>query len=72
MIQPGEIDEVNPWLRRTGWIPYLEGCDRKDILRYLREPTVNKEIAEGENEANDNERAAAVIWEVTGELASAS
>lgn len=71
-IRPGETDEVNPWLRRTGWIPYLEGCDRKDILRCLREPTVDEEIAEGENEANDNERAAAAIWEATGELASAS
>jgi hypothetical protein len=59
-------------LRRTGWIPYLEGCDRKDILRCLREPTVDEEIAEGENEANNNERAAAAIWEATGELASAS
>ena len=46
-------DEVNPWLRRTGWIPYLEGCERKDILRCLREPTVDEEIAEGENEANN-------------------
>jgi hypothetical protein len=48
-------------LRQIGWIPYLEGYDRKDILRYLREPTVNKEIAEDENEANDNERAPAAI-----------
>jgi hypothetical protein len=29
-------------------------------------------MAEGENEANDNERAAVVIWEAIGELASAS
>ena len=50
----------------------MEGCDRKDILRCIREPTVDEEIAEGENEANDNERAAAAIWEATGELASAS
>jgi hypothetical protein len=71
-IRPGETDEVNPWLRRTGWIPYLEGCDRKDILRCLGEPTVNEGLTEGENEANDNERAAAAIWEATGELASAS
>jgi len=50
----------------------LEDCDRKDILRCVREPTVDEEIAEGENEANDNERAAAAIWEAIGELASAS
>jgi len=71
-IRPGEIDEVNLWLRRTGWIPYLEDCDRMDILRCVREPIVDEEIAEGENEANDNERAAAAIWEAIGELALAS
>ena len=71
-IRPGEIDEVNPWLRRTGWIPYLKDCDRKDILRCIREPTVDEEIAEGKNEANDNERATAAIWEAMGELVSAS
>ena len=50
----------------------MEDCDRKDILRCVQEPTVDEEIAEGENEANDNERAAAAIWEAIGELASAS
>lgn len=35
VIQPGEADEVNPWLRRTGWIPYLEDCSSKDILRCI-------------------------------------
>jgi hypothetical protein len=50
----------------------MEGYNRKDILRCIREPTVDEEIAEGENEANDNERAAAAIWEAIGELASAS
>ena len=61
IIRPGETDEVNPWLRRTGWIPYLEGCDRKDILRCVREPTVDEETAEGKNEANDNERIAVAV-----------
>ncbi|KAM0700964.1 hypothetical protein Q7P35_011323 [Cladosporium inversicolor] len=71
-IRPGEIDEVNPWLRRTGWIPYLKDCDCKDILRCIRELTVDEEIAEGKNKANDNERATAAIWEAMGELVSAS
>jgi hypothetical protein len=44
----------------------------KRRLTTVREPTVDKEIAEGDNEANENKRAAAGIWEVTGELASAS
>jgi hypothetical protein len=38
----------------------------------LREPTVDEGLAEGEDEANDNERVAVAIWEATGELASAS
>jgi hypothetical protein len=71
-IRPGETDEVNPWLRRTGWIPYLEGCDRKDILRCVREPTVDDETAEGENETNDNERIAAAVWQAMGDLVSVS
>ena len=50
----------------------MKDCDRKDILRCIREPTVDEEIAEGKNEANDNERATAAIWEAMGELVSAS
>lgn len=50
----------------------MEDCDRKDILRCIREPTVDEEIAEGKNEANDNERATAAIWEAMGKLVSAS
>ena len=32
-IQAGEADEVNPWLRRTGWIEYLKGCQPKELLQ---------------------------------------
>ena len=41
-------------------------------MQCVREPIVNEEIAEDENKANDNERAAVAIWEAIGELASAS
>jgi hypothetical protein len=44
----------------------------KHRLTIVREPTVDKEIAEGDNEANENKRAKEAIWEATGELASAS
>ena len=27
-IRSGAVDEVNPWLRRTGWVPFMEGCNR--------------------------------------------
>ncbi|KAI0616127.1 DUF3505 domain-containing protein, partial [Pyrenophora tritici-repentis] len=29
-IQDGERDEVNPWLERTQWLPYLVGMERPD------------------------------------------
>lgn len=38
----------------------------------MRGPTVDEEIAEGENEANDNERVVAATWEAAGELVVAS
>ncbi|PWO19973.1 RNA-binding protein (RRM domain), partial [Pyrenophora tritici-repentis] len=31
-IQEGERDEVNPWLERTQWLPYLVGIERPDLL----------------------------------------
>ncbi|KAG9382309.1 DUF3505 domain containing protein [Pyrenophora tritici-repentis] len=31
-IQEGERDEVNPWLERTQWLPYLVGMERPDLL----------------------------------------
>lgn len=32
-IEAGETDELSPWLKRTGWIEYLQGCDRKDLFK---------------------------------------
>jgi len=40
------MDEFNPWLRRAGWIPYLENCTREDTLRSMREPMVDGENIE--------------------------
>jgi uncharacterized C2H2 Zn-finger protein len=31
-IQAGETDEVNPWLERTQWLPYLVGMERPELL----------------------------------------
>jgi hypothetical protein len=46
--------------------------ETKRRLTTVREPIIVKEIAENDNEANENKRAAAAIWEATGELTSAS
>ena len=37
-IQDGERDEVNPWLERTQWLPYLVGMERPDLLACVEEP----------------------------------
>ncbi|PVH96324.1 hypothetical protein DM02DRAFT_687969, partial [Periconia macrospinosa] len=37
-IQEGERDEVNPWLERTQWLPYLVGMERAELLASIEEP----------------------------------
>lgn len=38
IIQAGETDEVNPWLERTQWLPYLVGMERPELLACIDEP----------------------------------
>ncbi|KAF2866456.1 hypothetical protein BDV95DRAFT_680034 [Massariosphaeria phaeospora] len=33
----GERDEVNPWVDRTQWLPYLVGMERADLLACIKE-----------------------------------
>jgi len=56
IITEGEVDEVSPWLKRTGWTQCLLGLDRKDLLRSIDEP-------DGEGEPVNK-----AIWDATGEL----
>jgi hypothetical protein len=37
-IQTGEKDEVNPWLQRTQWLPYLDSLERPELLACVEEP----------------------------------
>jgi hypothetical protein len=37
-IQEGERDEVNPWLERTQWLPYLVGMERPELMACVEEP----------------------------------
>lgn len=71
-IRAGAVDEVNPWLRRTGWVPFMEGCDRKDILRSIREPVTDEEERDIDRAATRDERVAAAVWQAMGEVASIS
>lgn len=72
IIRAGAVDEVNPWLRRTGWVPFMEGCDRKDILQSIREPVVDRTELDVDREAMRDERVAAAVWQAMGEVASIS
>jgi hypothetical protein len=47
-IQDGEHDEVNPWVKRTQWLPYLVGMERSDLLACIKEP-----VAEPDPRSND-------------------
>jgi superfamily II DNA or RNA helicase len=65
-IAEGEKDEVNPWLRRTGWSAYLAGFEREDLLQSVREPDPDAE------EESEQEPVEAVIWKAMEDVAVAS
>jgi hypothetical protein len=46
--QDGERDEVNPWIERTQWLPYLVGIERADLLACIEEP-----VAESDPRSDD-------------------
>ena len=74
-IQHGEKNEVDLWLKRTGWISYLEGCDREDLLQSIRQPDEDEDEDEDENADEEKqrvERMATVIWQAMGEVAAIS
>ncbi|KAI6957743.1 hypothetical protein KC332_g17517 [Hortaea werneckii] len=75
-IRPGEADEVNPWLRRTGWVPYLEGFSSRDILRLIEEPADDEAVLLSQVDESDadvfRERVAAVIWHAVADVARIS
>ena len=76
-IEKGETDEANPWLKRTGWVGYLEGCDRDELLQSIREPQTGEaadgeEGRGGEGDGNDDEPIERAIWEAMGEVAAIS
>ena len=78
VIRSGEVDEVNPWLRRTGWVPYLEGYSSRDVLRCIQEPIVDEDTTDGEegsddsDDSNNDEKVAAAIWRAMEQVARIS
>ena len=43
IIQEGEITEVNPWLDRTGLLPYLTGFERPALMTLVAQPNPAEE-----------------------------
>lgn len=60
-IQEGERDEVNPWLERTQWQPYLVGLERLELLGCVEEPNLDPK--------KEREPVEAAIWEAMDGLA---
>lgn len=60
-IEDGEKDEVNPWLERTGWLPYLVGMERPDLLASIEEPNADPK--------KEEEPVEAAIWKAMDGLA---
>jgi uncharacterized C2H2 Zn-finger protein len=66
-IQDGEKDEVNPWLERTQWLPYLVGMERPDLLACVEEPVTDPDLRKEEAEPVE-----AAIWAAMDGLARSS
>ena len=67
-IQDGERDEVNPWLERTQWLPYLVGIERPDLLACVEEPVGDADPRKDE----EAEPVEAAIWAAMDGLARLS
>jgi RecQ family ATP-dependent DNA helicase len=65
-IQEGERDEVNPWLERTQWLPYLVGMERPELLACIEEPVAEPDPRQEEQQAEPVEAA---MWEAMDGLA---
>lgn len=62
-VQAGQVDDANPWLRRTQWPAYLEGVLVRPLLQSLETPAT---------EAIDDEAVVRAIWNVMGSVAATS
>jgi len=56
VIQEGGVNEVNPWLERTGWHTYLMSLDREELIASVKKPDL------------ETEPIAIVIWDAMDSL----
>ena len=70
-IQQGHVDEANPWLRRTGWVSYLDSFSSTQLLEYIDMPAMDDPIDQSLI-AEPNERAIQAIWTAMGQVGQIS
>jgi hypothetical protein len=64
LIQDGEKDEANLWLKQTGWVPYLKKLDPDWLLESIKPPNSDPQ--------KDEEPVAEAIWTAMVEMAQIS
>jgi hypothetical protein len=47
-IQEGERNELNPWVDRTQWLPYLVGIERANLMACIEDRLDNKQASKRE------------------------
>ncbi|KAJ4405824.1 hypothetical protein N0V91_004933 [Didymella pomorum] len=57
-IQQGEKDEVNLWLERTQWLPYLVGMERPELMACIEEPMAEPDA----KQEQQTEPVEAAMW----------
>jgi hypothetical protein len=68
-IQEGERDEVNPWLERTQWLPYLVGMERPELMACIEEPVAELDPRGRHRDEQRAEPVEAAMWEAIDGLA---
>ena len=68
-IQEGERDEVNPWLERTQWLPYLVGMERPELMACIEEPVAELDPRGRHGDEQRAEPVEAAMWAAMDGLA---
>jgi hypothetical protein len=64
LIEAGERDDANPWLRRTRWAVYLRGIDPQHLIDCVQPPDADS--------SDPTEMAASAIWDAMAAVARIS
>ncbi|KAE8550147.1 hypothetical protein EYB25_008678 [Talaromyces marneffei] len=70
-IQQGHVDEANPWLRRTGWVPYLHSFPSTQLLEYIDMLAMDDAVNHSPV-ADLDEQAIQAIWTAMGQVGQIS